>query len=181
MAAAQTALFEWEPVAAPVEISRENAPEVAERYVVDYWDWAAKVACEMHRGKLARFDRDDLVQLARIGLWKAARRYNEGSVVRFAVFAKKWVAGEVLMGARRGNYLNATFTSIGDLKREPLYVDSREMLERMTPELQRLVDALLAGMTLEEIAAQWGCMVADVELLAERAIVGACGESSVSA
>lgn len=173
MAAAQPALFDWEPEVAPVEISRVNAPEVAERYVVDYWDWAAKVACEMHRGKLARFDRDDLVQLARIGLWKAARRYNEVSVVRFAVFAKKWVAGEVLMGARRGNYLNASMGFLGDLKYELPEPDkvSQEQLERedeeframveekkaaLPEELQDIVAAIQCGLTLEDIEVQMG-------------------------
>lgn len=171
MAAVQAVLFEWTPDARPQ--CRLNAPEVAELHLADYWDWAAKVAREMHRGKLRRFDRDDLIQLARIGLWKAALRYDSTSPVRFAVFAKKWVKGEILMGARRGHSLNASMLSVCDLKREPIWTASNTLNgfedDRLSEESRRLVAALRAGLTLEEIAATWGCMVADLERLANLA------------
>lgn len=153
-----------------------NSEADSDKLLSDYWNWAARVALEMSHTRPG-YDVDDLVQAARIGLWKAAMRYRQDSPVRFAVFAESWVKGGIRMATRRGNALNAAMGSIDDeangLDRlGRFYFDSEpwrlQALEaRLSADSRILLGLLVEGYTFEEIAAQRGLMVTDVERLIE--------------
>jgi RNA polymerase sigma factor (sigma-70 family) len=46
--------------------------------------------------RLNRMSRDELVQAAMIGLWRAYRRFDPGKGVEFGTFAKHHVVGEII-------------------------------------------------------------------------------------
>lgn len=70
------------------------------------------------RGQVKRlppsFDIEDLVQAARIGLWKAAARYQAELNDSFRAFASTYVRGEVMMAVRRRNYTEAVHEELGE-------------------------------------------------------------------
>jgi RNA polymerase sigma factor (sigma-70 family) len=54
----------------------------------------------------AQFDRDDILQAASIGVWKAKQRFNPLRNNDFAGYAYNYIRYEVLMWVRRGNWQN---------------------------------------------------------------------------
>lgn len=149
----------------PPEPKHVNPPEVVEQLLSESSAWAARVALEMHRSSYRRFDAEDLVQEARIGLWKAARLWNPASPVRFRVYAAHWVKNAVKMATRRKAAFHASMKQMTEAEERMSKLD--DSLERLESSLSKASGALLAklseGLTVEEIAAQCGVMVADVE------------------
>lgn len=160
---AQLCLF---AAAAPRPAHAENTREQAMILFTNFERWAAGIAVKMAR-KMPGYGVEDLVQEAKIGLWKAALKYTCTSPVHFSVFAKKWVEGQVLMACRRGSALNAAMAQLDE--KHPVnpryYSNLRELNGKLSRDSQRLMDLLNGGFSEEEQMAQLGIMS---DQLAER-------------
>jgi RNA polymerase sigma factor (sigma-70 family) len=80
-------------------------------------DWAAAIACNVHRKMPPSFELDDLVQSAYIELWKRTRLYDPQRNDSFQGFAYLPIRGAVLMGCRRRHYREATHFSLNTAAR----------------------------------------------------------------
>jgi RNA polymerase sigma factor (sigma-70 family) len=75
-------------------------------------EWAHGIARKVKRRLPPCFDIEELEQLALIGMWKAAKRYEQARGVPFQAFAIRWVTGEIHMNVRRRRYRDATMEEL---------------------------------------------------------------------
>jgi len=95
----------------PEPVPPKLTVEEQERLCAEHADWARSVGGNMAR-KRPRYDADDLVHEAILGLWKAVLRYDPARGTPFRGFARPWVENQVRMFCRRGAALNAQMNSM---------------------------------------------------------------------
>lgn len=79
-----------------------------EELVAVHLDWADGMARSVARRVPRSFQVDDLIQQARLGLWRAAQVYDEARNDNFCAFAHPYVQGAIWMSVRRRHYREAT-------------------------------------------------------------------------
>jgi len=104
--------------------------------------WARGIAVSVYRRLPPSFDRDDLIQVALIELWKRARMWREDSGVPFQGYAHVYVRSAVLMSVRRREYTERTHCELkvdpAGGKRPEVQVEAVESVARLHEALGKL-------------------------------------------
>lgn len=85
-----------------------------EELVSAHLAWADGMARALARRVPPSFATEDLIQQARLGLWKAAQRYDPALNDSFVAFAHVYVQGAMWESVRRRNYREATHLPLSD-------------------------------------------------------------------
>lgn len=92
------------------------------------------------------FELDDLIQVGRLGLLRAATNYrpDEHNDTPFSAYARPVIRGAILDSARRGKYVENTRPSITEMPHPALECDAEGELDRARSRarLRRAVDGL---------------------------------------
>jgi RNA polymerase sigma-B factor len=83
--------IDWQQQASPAKLKRPE--ESWQPLVIQWHGLAKKVASKYHKATDEPFD--DLVQIASLGLVKAASRYDSTSPAKFSTFAMPYIRGEI--------------------------------------------------------------------------------------
>lgn len=111
----------------------------------DNLPWAVGIARKIHRSVPPSFALDDLVQEARIELWKQAERFDLGRGVPFQGFAYLPVRGAVLMFLRRRNWTEAVMEEVDVSHVDTAPLPDAQMIAAEEPEEERDIDKLRAA------------------------------------
>jgi RNA polymerase sigma factor (sigma-70 family) len=88
------------------DLDREAEPLWAVRDVdvlLVVFDPYAKRRASTALGRNQNLDRDEALQAARVGLWKAIVRFDPTNGTRFTTFAQRWVDGAIMDAAREAD------------------------------------------------------------------------------
>lgn len=111
----------------------------------DNLPWAVGIARNIHRSVPPSFAMDDLVQEARIELWKQAQKFDLARGVPFQGFAYLAVRGAVLMFVRRRNWTEAVMDEVDVSHVDTTPLPDAQMIAAEEPEEERDMEKLRAA------------------------------------
>jgi RNA polymerase sigma factor (sigma-70 family) len=162
---------------------RTSADELAKQH----FPWADGIAARIAGRLPSSFEREDLIQEARLATWKKAREYDPSRGVPFESFAFRAVAGACYMTARRRGWRDSTHEELRDTHETPPDQEDAVHVRHIVILLKHSVDRLppreravlllyyFCGLPMKRVARRidvrmttaWGIKRAALELLRE--------------
>jgi RNA polymerase sigma factor for flagellar operon FliA len=127
----------------------QAADERRTEYILEHLELVDAIAASIIRRLPPSFELDDLKSAGKIGLIRAAARYNRAMNVPFGAYARHRIRGEILEACRRRNWRENTHDELYPESRDERTVDVDMDFEIRAEERTRLLERVLSGLSGE--------------------------------